>query len=201
MSLSHRPSGTPALQFREPPWDAPFDAAREIESIPATAQIRGMFIIPVLQEAKRAGGSLRARERYVPFQFYPLREHAQLMVDACSIVSPQLSLRQALRRLGRGAPRAFLASTLGRVVLQPAQGVLEVVTALAKGYELNMKPGRAYAEQRKPRVVDVTLEQIYSFIDCHQVGAFEGAVHFAGERSKVRIHRINSGSAVLRIEW
>jgi len=116
-----------------------------------------MFIIPVIEEAKRAGASLAKRERYVPFQFYPLREHAQLMVEASSVVFPQLPLRQALRRLGRGAPRAFVASTLGRVVLQSAQGVIDVVTALAKGYELNMKPGRAYVDQPRPRVLDVTM--------------------------------------------
>jgi uncharacterized protein (TIGR02265 family) len=201
VSLSRRPSGTPASLFRDPPWDAPLDVAREIEGIPASAQIRGMFIIPVLQEVKRAGGSLSARERYVPFQFYTLREHAQLMVEACPILFPQFSLRQGLRRLGRGAPQAFVASTLGRVVLQSAQGVCEVVTALAKGYELNTKPGRAWVEQPQPRILDVTMEHVYYFVDCHHVGAFEGALHFAGVRGTVRVHRIDAATVVLRIEW
>lgn len=160
-----------------------------------------MFIIPVLQEAKRAGATLSKRERYVPFQFYALREHAQVMVEASALVYPQLSLRQALRKFGRGAPQAFVSSTLGRVVLQSAQGVPEVVTALAKGYELNMKPGRAYVDQPRPGVLDVTLEQIYYFVDCHHVGAFEGALHFAGARGKVRVHRIDASITVLRIEW
>lgn len=201
VTLSRRPSAAPALQFRDPPWDAPLDPAREIEHIPASALIRGMFILPVLQEAKRAGASLAKRDRYVPFQFYALREHAQLMVDAAAVVFPQLPLRQALRRFGRGAPQAFVSSTLGRVVLQSAQGVEEVVTALAKGYELNMKPGRVHVDQPRPRVLDVTLEQIYFFIDSHHVGAFEGALHFAGSRGTVRVHRIDATTTVLRIEW
>lgn len=160
-----------------------------------------MFIIPVLQEAKRVGASLSKRDRYVPFQFYPLREHAQLMVEASALIFPQMSLRQGLRRLGRGAPQAFVSSTLGRVVLQSAQGVTEVVTALAKGYELNMKPGRAYVDQPRPRVLDVTMEQIYFFVDSHHVGAFEGALQFAGTRGKVRVHRVDAHTTVLRIEW
>lgn len=201
MSLSRRPSAAPALEFHDPPWDAPLDAAREIESIPSSALIRGMFIIPVIQEAKRSGTSVSKRDRYVPFQFYPLREHAQVMVEASAVVFPQLSLRQALRRFGRGAPHAFVSSTLGRVVLQPAQGVNEVVTALAKGYELNMKPGRVYVDQPRPRVLDVTLEQVYFFADSHHVGAFEGALHFAGTRGKIRVHRIDASITVLRIEW
>lgn len=160
-----------------------------------------MFIIPVIEEAKRAGASLAKRERYVPFQFYSLREHAQLMVEASAVMFPQLSLRQALRRLGRGAPTAFVSSTLGRVVLQSAQGVVEVVNALAKGYELNMKPGRAYVDQPRPRVLDVTMEKVYFFVDSHHVGSFEGALHYAGTRGKVRVHRIDASTTVLRIEW
>ena len=189
------------MQFRDPPWDAPLDAAQEIENIPTSALIRGMFILPVLQEAKRAGATLSKRERYVPFQFYPLREHAQLMVEAGPVVFPQLSLRQALRRFGRGAPHAFVSSTLGRVVLQSAQGVTDVVNALAKGYELNMKPGLVHVDQPRPRVLDVTLEQVYFFVDSHHVGAFEGALHYAGTHGKVRVHRIDSSTTVLRIEW
>jgi uncharacterized protein (TIGR02265 family) len=201
VTLSRRPSRSPTWQFLDPPWDAPLDAPREIENIPASAQIRGMFILPVIQEAKRAGTNVSKRERYVPFQFYPLREHAQLMVEAAPIVFPKLPLRQALRRFGRGAPQAFVSSTLGRVVLQSVQGVAEVVSALAKGYELNMAPGRASVEQPQPRVMHITLDQVYFFLDCHHVGAFEGAVQFAGERGRVRVHRVDSATAVLRIEW
>lgn len=160
-----------------------------------------MFILPVIQEAKKVGANLAKRERYVPFQFYPLREHAQILVEASARVFPQYSLRQGLRRLGRGAPTAFVSSTLGRVVLQTAQGVPAVVNALAKGYELNMMPGRAYVEHPRPRVLDVTLEQVLFFVDSHHVGAFEGALQFAGERGRVRIHRSDASHIVLRIEW
>lgn len=199
--MSRRPSAGPSLPFHDPPWDAPLDAIREIENIPAAAQIRGMFILPVLQEAKRAGANLAKRERYVPFQFYALREHAQLMVEASALLFPRLSLRQALRRLGRGAPQAFVGSTLGRVVLQSARGVPDVVSALAKGYELNMEPGRAHVEQAGARVLDVKLEKVYYFLDSHHVGAFEGALRFAGARGAVRVHRIDASTSVLRIEW
>lgn len=201
MALSGRPSRAPALLFRDPAWNAPLDAAKEIERIPSSAQIRGMFIQAVLQEAMRAGANLAKRERYVPFQLYPLREHAQILVEACAVVFPQQSLRQGLRRLGRGAPNAFVASTLGRVVLQSAQGVSDVVHALAKAYELNMQPGRAYVDQPRPNVLDVTLKKVYYFLDSHHVGAFEGALRFAGARGTVRVHKVDATTTILRIEW
>lgn len=196
-----RSSGGDLNPFRDPPWGAPLDIQREIESIPVNAQIRGMFMLPVIQEARRAGVTLGARERYVGFQYYPLREHAQLLVDACAAVFPQLPLREALRRLGRGAPRAFVASTLGRVVLQSADGPRDVVCALAKGYELVLRPGRAQVEQPQPHVLDVTLEQVHYFIDSHHVGAFEGALKYAGQRGRIRVQRISASHAVLRIEY
>lgn len=201
MALSLRPSGAPEPQFSDPPWDAPLDAARELAAIPASAQIRGMFINPVLQEAKKAGVSLAKRERYVPFQFYSLREHAELLIEAATLLFPKMPLRKGLRRLGRGAPNAFIASTLGRVVLQSAEGVPAILDAFAKGYELNMRPGRASVEQRQAKVLDVTLEHIHFFIDSHHVGAFEGALTFAGERGTIRVHRSGEASAILRLEW
>jgi uncharacterized protein (TIGR02265 family) len=198
-----RDSGGDLNPFREPPWDAPLDPEREMESIPPSAQIRGMFIIPVLQIARRSSKppGQKQRDRYVPFQFYPLREHARLLIDTAGLVFPQLPLRQGLRKLGRGAPAAFVSSTLGRVVLQPNQGPFEVVTALATGYNLCLKPGNAVVEQRSERSLEVTLEDIHYFIDSHHVGAFEGAVKHAGEQARVRIQRISAAQAVLLVEW
>lgn len=195
-------SGGDLDPFREPPWDAPLDPEREIESIPPSAQIRGMFILPVLQEAKRAGKPIgNRRDRYVPFQFYPLRQHARLLLEASAQVFPQVPLRQALRKLGRGAPAAFTASTLGRVVLHQDRGVVDVVRALAAAYELCLSPARAIVEERGERSLEVSLEEVHYFLDSHHVGTFEGAVKFAGKRGRVRIQRVSAASAVLRVEW
>jgi uncharacterized protein (TIGR02265 family) len=188
-------------EFHDPPWSAPFDVQREIERIPQEAQIRGMFIIPLVQETKRANANLAKRERYVGFQFYPLREHAQLLVDACAVLYPKLSMRLALRKLGRAAPKAFVGSTLGRVVLQSAQGVYECVSALAKGYELSTTPGRATVEEVGHRVLDVTLEHVYHFVDCHHIGAFEGVVKQAGERCHIKLRQVSPSVTVLRLTW
>jgi uncharacterized protein (TIGR02265 family) len=197
-----RDSGGDLNPFREPAWNAPVDVDRELECIPPTAMIRGMFIMPVAQEAKRIRAATTSlRDRYVPFQFYPLREHARLLVDTCTAAFPKLPLRQSLRKLGRGAPTAFLASRLGRVVMQPEQGLMEAVNGLAKGYELSLNPGRATVTETAGRSVDVTLEDIHYFIDSHHVGAFEGAMKFAGVQGRVRVHRISAAQAVLRLTW
>ncbi|MET0387491.1 MAG: DUF2378 family protein [Polyangiales bacterium] len=203
MHTKPRDSGGDLNPFREPPWEAPLDIERELESIPPSAQIRGMFLIPLVQETRRAhvGTMPKVRDRYVPFQFYPLREHARLLVETCIQVYPKLSLRQALRKLGRGAPSAFVASTLGRVVMHPNMSIFEITSGLARGYELSLKPGTAFVEQVNDNALDVTLIDIHYFIDTHHVGAFEGAMSFGGKKGRVRIQRVSAAQAVLRLEW
>jgi len=94
-----------------------------------------MFIAPLVQEAKRLGVTLpSARERYVAYRFYPLIEHVQVLVETSQRVYPGVPLRQALRKLGRGAPTALVASTLGKVVLAAAAGAHDVIDAMAKAY-------------------------------------------------------------------
>jgi uncharacterized protein (TIGR02265 family) len=188
--------------FQDPKWDAPLDVEREIEAIPPTAQIRGLFILPVAKEVKRLpAGTVAMRERYVPFQFYPLREHAQLLVDASQQLFPKLPIRQGLRKLGRGAPTAFVGSTLGRVMLNTSDSVHDAVFALAKAYELSLKPGRATVEEPGKGKLIVHLDDVYCFLDCHHVGAFEGCLKFANQRGRVRVCRHSSSSATLMIDW
>jgi uncharacterized protein (TIGR02265 family) len=188
--------------FSDPPWGAPLDVEREIEAIPAGAQIRGMFILPMVAELRRLPlGSVTMRERYLPFEFYPLREHARLLVDASKQLYPKQPLRLGLRKLGRGAPNAFTTSTLGRVVLQSVEGVVAVASALAKGYELSLKPGRAQVEVIGARGLIVRFDEVYYFLDSHHVGAFEGAAKHAGERTRVRLLRHGPGSVSLLLEW
>src|ERR1041384_7739237 len=131
------------VPFVEPPWDAPFDEQAELLAIPGNAEISGMFLAPLAAEAKRRGFTLpTARERYVPYKFYPLSEHARLLLETCARIYPDRPTRQGLRKLGRGAPQALVASTLGRVVLGSVEGVVAVMDAMAKAYPLNARPSK-----------------------------------------------------------
>src|SRR5262252_4083855 len=106
------------VRFVEPRWDAPFDDEAELAAIPESSTISGMFLAPLVAEATRRGITLpSARDRYVQFKFYPLVEHARLLLETCARIYPDRPRRMALRKLGRGAPQALVATTLGRVVL------------------------------------------------------------------------------------
>ena len=167
--------------------------------MPATAQVRGLLIAPMVEDAKKRGPL--PRDRYVPFNLYPLREHARLLVDSCHALFPALPLREALRKLGRGAQGAFVASTLGKVTLGAAEGVHDVVAAFAKGYELNLQPGRARVVESGARYLVVSLDDVHYFIDSHHIGAFEGALGRAGVRGRVRIAPRGRVAADLLLDW
>jgi uncharacterized protein (TIGR02265 family) len=191
-----------ANRFVEPPWTAPLDAETEIRALPQAAQVRGLLIAPMLANAKKRGATAKgSRERYLSFNLYPLREHARLLVETCQATFPELSLRQGLRKLGRGASDAFGASTLGKVTLGAAQGVHDIVTAFAKGYELNLQPGRACVVESGPRRLIVSLDDVHYFLDSHHVGAFEGVLKRAGIRGRVSIAPRGRAAADLLLEW
>lgn len=189
-------------RFVEPPWDAPFDEQAELAAIPETATISGMFLAPLAAEAKRRGFTLAsARERYVLFKFYPLVEHARLLLETCALIYPDRSRRQALRKLGRGAPQALVSSTLGRVVLGSVEGVAAVIDAMAKAYPLNARPSKVTVVESMPGRSIVRLEDIHYFLDSHHVGTFEGVLNFAKVRGRVRIAMRTRSAADFLLEW
>jgi uncharacterized protein (TIGR02265 family) len=191
-------------RFSEPSWAEPLDVEGEIEAIPSAARIRGMFVAPVALEAKRVGlDTAMASERYVGFQFYPLRMFARLLTDTSRAMFPARTLRSGLRKFGRSAPKAFIASTLGKVVLGSAQGVRDSVAAMAKAYELSLQPGRAVVSEQVAgeNGLIVTLEDVHYFLDCHHIGIFEGAMAYAGVRGRVKICKRSSSSADLLLQW
>jgi uncharacterized protein (TIGR02265 family) len=195
-------AGASETRFAEPPWSAPLDVDAVLRALPPTATISGMFIAALVQEAKRVGVTLpSARDRYLAFRFYPLIEHVQVLVETSQRVYQGVPLRQALRKLGRGAPNALVASTLGKVVLGAAAGAHDVIDAMAKAYPLNARPSFVTVVERGPQRAVVRLEEVHYFVDSHHVGAFEGALKYAGVKGRVLMSPRGKAAVDLLLEW
>lgn len=181
----------PALhEFAEPNWQAPLDPQKALLAIAETATITGMFLEPIAKEARRRRIALpSARERYVAFRFYPLREHVRLLIEACAEFYPDRPLRLAMRSLGRAAPAALLTSTLGRASVGSAQGTLAIIEAMAKSYAVNLPGSNVVLLEPSKHDCIVRLSGVPYFLDSHQVGVFEGVLRYAG---------IKDGSVLLR---
>lgn len=192
-----------ASQFREAPWRAPLDPVTEIDRIPAEATMSGLFLAAVVDMAKQKGVTLpSARPSYTAFRPYLLREHCALMVEAACAIWPEEPLRQGLRRIGRGAPRALVQSMIGRVVLGSVEGPTEILRAMAKSYPLHSKPGSLEVIELGPGRVIVELRDIHHFLDSHHIGVFEGVLKYAEVlEPRVRLRSHSPLDADLLCEW
>jgi uncharacterized protein (TIGR02265 family) len=195
-------SKPPGTEFVDPPWQSPLQPEKVIAAIPASAKIAGMFYLALIDGARRRGLTLPlANERYLPFTFYSTAEFARLLVYAAQRFYVDRSLREGLRVIGWSGPKAFAASTLGKVTLGAAEGVHDVVAAIAKTYEINIPPSRCSVVSSTARAMVLSLQRVHHFLDCHHVGVFEGTLQHAGVQGRVRIASRSPSSADLLLEW
>lgn len=189
--------------FVDPPWTTKLDHAAVLRRVPENATVAGLFVSALADEAKRRGTPLpSARDRYVSFQFYPLRELVPILLEACATFHPRRSTRIALRKLGHQAVPSLLASTLGRIVLASKDDVTMVLAGLIKTYPINLRPSSAALLSSSRGRAVVRLEQVHYFLDSHHVGIFEGALRFAGKReTSVRICEHSTTAADLLCSW
>jgi uncharacterized protein (TIGR02265 family) len=189
-------------EWHEPPWEQALDAEAWLTRIPADATLTGMFLEAVAGAARQRGHEPRnARRRYTTFQRYPLAEHCALLVEVAQNAMPTFSMREALRRLGRGATGTLVQSLIGRVVLGTAEGTLEMLRALAKSYVLHMRPGSVEVVVLDTGRAVVRLADVYNFLDSHNVGVFEGLFRHAKVTGRVRIASYSPTEADFLCEW
>jgi len=187
--------------FIEPDWNAPLDAEAVIRSIPEAATVAGMYLSPVAKTATARGKRLpSARDSYPIFKFFPMREHVRLLVEACEVVYPELSLRRGLRKLGRGAPGALLQSTLGRVTVGSAAGV-DVLTAMCKTYPVNLPSCHVEVVESSANHLIASFRNFYYFLDCHHVGVLEGGMRHTGIDGQVLIKVLGPRDADMLCRW
>ncbi len=189
--------------FVEPPWFHPLDADAELASIPAEATIAGMFFLGLIEGAKQRKVSLAVpRQRYVPFQHYPVAEFAPLLVEAARLFHPGLPLRQGLRHIGAVGPTILAASMLGKVTLGSVEGVHAITKAIAATYSANLRSAQCSVLDTSKSSMRLALSGVHYFLDCHHVGVFEGTLRFAGvQNGRVTIASKSRSSAELLLEW
>jgi len=188
--------------FQDPPWDAPLDVAACVAAIPPEAKVKGLFMLPMVLELQRQGLVISgARERYLPFSDYPLVEHVNLLVESARLLFPGLPMRQGLRKLGRGAVRAFTDTTIGKVVWANAEHLQGALDSVAKGYDLTIRPSRVEVVERAATHARVRLDHVHYFLDSHHVGIFEGVMRACGVNGSVRIRLDSATSGDYRLQW
>ena len=188
--------------FVDPPWDQPLDPDAVVQSIPSSETVKGMFLQPMLAVAREKNLPLPVeRQRYVAFQDYPLREHAQLLVLTAKALYPDLSLRQGLRRIGRQAQSAFIESTIGRVLWASVDDVASALEATVKGYAIAHPTCDVAIVKTTPRSARLRMHRIWWFLDSHHVGCLEGAMKSLGSIGTVKVDMSSPSAGEMECSW
>jgi uncharacterized protein (TIGR02265 family) len=188
--------------FVAPDWDAPLDVAAHIRAMPPNARIKGMYPMAIVDGARARGLSLpTARERYVAFQDVPAREYATLLVEAAGAFFPELTLRSALRKLGRASRDVFAQSVVGRVVLSAASDLPGALAACAKAYAISLPPARAEVRELAEHRAVFALANVYNFLDSHHVGVLEGIAHGCGAHVEARVKPSSLFDGEIELTW
>ena len=193
--------------FIAPDWEAPLDVDAFIRATPASAVVKGMYPASIVAESKRRGLTLaHAGEKYVSFHDYPMRDHLSLLVEAARAFSPELSLRQSLRKIGRGAVGVFLNSTLGRAVLggltQP-ETTGRALIGISRAYTTALGKPTPQVDVKDTGETSciVRLTDFWLFLDSHQIGILEGAGRACGVRLDVQVALEGLAKGELSCSW
>jgi uncharacterized protein (TIGR02265 family) len=176
------------VDFVDPDWSAALDVEPYLARIPATEHMKGMFVAPVVKAAAAKGHVLTlARERYLPFQDYPLREHMANLAEAARLIFPKKPIREGLRRLGRGALGVMLESTVGRVLWASATDPVRALDAIVKIYAIVHANCGMSIVDATPGAVVIKATRLFSFFDCHHIGVFESALEGVGVEPRIQV--------------
>lgn len=148
-----------------------------IDATPEHATVKGMYIQSFLRTLERKGLPHPNNQRYIVFKDYPLREYMRLLLDACPLLYPDHSIREALKRQGRLVYPTLVSSTVGKVIFAMAGSDWNAALPLAsRGWEISLKPGSAKLLERTETSAILALRDVYNFADSFQVGIMEGAM-------------------------
>jgi uncharacterized protein (TIGR02265 family) len=188
--------------FIEPPWDDPVDAAAVLRAIPADATIKGMFLLPLVDAARKIGLDLGLpRDRHLPFGDYPVREHAHALHLLARTMFPQVSIRKGLRRLGHPVVDTLRATTVGRVVWSSASDIEAALHAVSKAYTLTCSRARASLAELTPTHAIVRFDDVDWFLDSHHVGVLEGVLAACGMKGNIKVRLDSPVSGDFLCSW
>jgi uncharacterized protein (TIGR02265 family) len=188
--------------FVEPDWSAPLDVESSLARIPKGATIKGNFVSAIVKAASAKGHALSvARDRYLPFHDYPLREQAELLVEAAPVFFPDRPLRHGLRLLGRSAMPIFREMTVGKVLLAQASDPMSHLEVCAKGYGIVYPNCSVSIIDPTPKATVIRIERIYNFLDSHHVGVFEGCLTTIGVRPTISVRMKSPIEADFLCRW
>ncbi|MBI5515921.1 MAG: DUF2378 family protein [Deltaproteobacteria bacterium] len=190
------------------PLEGGFDPEARFARFPRSFTLKGLFFaervaqlgprweteVPGLLSPPRLG-------RYLPFGDYPQVDYSRLTYAACTKLHPELSLREAARRVARADLATFARSTLGRVMLSMVGDLGDVLLAFPAMHRRVLHGGSVSAERLGPSRVRLQYREFYGWLDCYAVGTAEGIVLHQGHRPRITLDLQEPDRGSLDVCW
>lgn len=183
-------------------WSAPLDGSAVHAAIPADAFSKGFLLAGIVKGCERRGKKLDVGKSYVAFKDYPTAEYAEICERAARLLWPEESPREGLRRVGHMAYPDLAGTLIGRVVFGVLGKDIRAITRIVdKAYSISGTRGKATVLQLGDDSSVVRLEEAFVYVDCLQIGAFEGALMACDLDGEIKLKRLGPASADLYTRW
>ncbi|MBL8682243.1 MAG: DUF2378 family protein [Myxococcales bacterium] len=194
------------MEFRRPRFGDPIDLGAHLALLEPRAACKGLFFSSVIRQRRAHGGTSGldaiVERKYLPFLDYSYADYLRLLVDTAAAVSPDGSVGEGARLLGRRAYSAFLGTNAGKVVFGAFSMQFELVMAVAaRGWEIGLNFGKVRSERAGPNHFHVSFHGMPALLETHQVGVVEGAMELCGVRGEVLVSVQSLSSATLDVRW
>jgi len=187
--------------FHAPDFSQPVDVDAHLKRCLPEATTRGMFMADMVEALRQRNLPLPAK-RYQAFGSYPQREFITVAVDATRHLYPGVPTKEALRRLGQLAYPTFADTMIGKVMYGVlGKDIAAIMKVAPRGYEAVLSHGRAELVQSGPKMACVRLTDVATFLDCYQVGVFEGAFKSCNVAGTVKVKLESPVTGEFLLEW
>ncbi len=188
--------------FALPDWSAPFDPGPYFDCVPAEATSKGMFLQALVEEAHRRGVTLPDEGPFQAFYDYPLARCMELTLEAAKLIHPDLSVREALRRIGRLSYGTFAESLIGRVVFGIAGRDMGRILKLAsKGASIASTHGKIEVVDLQANTAMLRVSDVYVFAECFNTGIAESVFEVCGKQGIVAQRMSSLSDGEFWLQW
>ncbi|MCP4499832.1 MAG: DUF2378 family protein [Deltaproteobacteria bacterium] len=188
--------------FEKPNWLAPLGVEAMIEACPSDALMRGMYTAPCCKQASKVTGKSYGTQRYIPFKFYSMREHIQVVHACATGAYPDLSERLAVKQLAQLAIPTLQGSLVGRTLLTLSGGTIKAaLNIFVKAFMQSRNLGSIRLAEFTDTHAVIEMRSIFDFAESIQVGIIEETIKevAGGGEAKIKVHAL--GDIDIFLNW
>ena len=187
-------------EFHTIDWNAPIDVEALTRLVPANARVKGVFFHTAVKEAQEKTGRAPGRPSYGALTDYPSEELVRVLAECARLLHPDLTLKLALRTLGRRVFENLKETTAGTFLFSVAgRNVRSAFKLVNRAYKLFSTNGTGSFVEGTDGSVTIELRNIWTFPDAYHIGIFEGAMAAYGAKADLTVRRRSACDVDLRV--